>query len=81
MCSARSRNLIKILIFQNRHQPVRIITLKRKSGFFKVNEIIIILLFHFFVVIEPSKPDVFFIKYKTKQEAEQAQQQIQGKID
>lgn len=28
---------------------------------------------------EPSKPDVFFIKYKTKEEAEQAQQSIQGK--
>lgn len=29
-------------------------------------------------VTEPSKPDVFFIKYKNQQEAEQAQQSIQG---
>lgn len=29
-------------------------------------------------VTEPSKPDVFFIKYKTQQEAESARQQIQG---
>lgn len=29
-------------------------------------------------VTEPSKPDVFFIKYKTQQEADQAQQSIQG---
>lgn len=27
---------------------------------------------------EPSKPDVFFIKYKTQQEADEAQQSIQG---
>ncbi|XP_055297794.1 uncharacterized protein LOC129566167 [Sitodiplosis mosellana] len=30
---------------------------------------------------QPSKPDVFFIKYKTKEEAEQAQQQIQAAYD
>lgn len=29
---------------------------------------------------EPTKPEVFFIKYKTQQEAEQAQQSIQGKL-
>lgn len=29
-------------------------------------------------VTEPSKPEVFFIKYKHEQEAQQAQQSIQG---
>lgn len=29
-------------------------------------------------VTQPSKPEVYFLKYKTQQEAEQAQQQIQG---
>lgn len=32
-------------------------------------------------VTEPSKPDVFFIKYKNQQEAEQAQQSIQGNFN
>lgn len=32
-------------------------------------------------VTEPSKPDVFFVKYKNQQEVEQAQQSIQGNID
>lgn len=31
-------------------------------------------------VTEPSKPDVFFIKYKNQQEADQAQQSIQGNV-
>lgn len=30
-------------------------------------------------VTEPTKPEVFFIKYKTQQEAENARQKIQGK--
>lgn len=29
-------------------------------------------------VTEPSKPEVFFIKYRNQQEADQAQQSIQG---